>query len=62
MNKKLTDKGKIFVLSLFISLLVGTLIIISFEAMFKKGESEKEIPISDTHYTKNIMLSQENSE
>ena len=62
MNKKLTDKGKIFVLSLFISLLVGTLIIISFEAMFKKGESEKETPISNTHYTKNIMLSQENSE
>ena len=62
MNKKLTEKGKIFVLSLFVSLIIGSLIIISFEAMFKNGESKKETPISDTHYTKNIMLSQENSE
>ena len=62
MNKKLTEKGKIFVLSLFVSLLIGSLIIISFEAMFKNNKNKKETPISDTHYTKNIMLSQENSE
>ena len=61
MNKKLTEKGKIFVLSLFISLLIGSLFIISLEAIFKKGETQKETPISNTHYTKNNTLSQENS-